>query len=84
MDPEIYAAFKASQHVSRQHRISGHLMKESSKRRRTKAQIEEEKQESIRKETEIREKLAAWSDMERMLEESERQKDIFKRLADVT
>ena len=84
MDPEIYQAFQASQHVSRQNGISGHLMKESANRRRSKVEIEEEKKESARKEQEIREKLAAWTDMERMLEESEKEKDLYKRQADVT
>jgi hypothetical protein len=41
MDPEIYAAFKASNHVSVQNGASGYLMKASSSRRRTKTEITE-------------------------------------------
>ena len=43
MDPEIHAAFMASQHVSTQHGSSGHLMKASANRRRTKTEIKEQK-----------------------------------------
>ena len=50
MDPEVYAAFKASQHVSVQNGISGNLMKASASRRRTKGEIEEQKMEAARKE----------------------------------
>ena len=60
MDPEIYAAFQASQHVSVQHGVSGHLMKATASRRRTKTQIEEEKLNTSKKEKEIQEKLDTW------------------------
>ena len=43
-------------------------MKASSKRRRSKAQVMEDKQAALRKEQEIQEKLAAWADLERALE----------------
>ena len=60
MDPEIYAAFQASQHVSVQHGASGNLMKASASRRRTKVQIEEEKLNAAKKEQDIQAKLAHW------------------------
>ena len=74
MDPEIYAAFQASTHVSVQHGISGHLMKASAKRRRTKAEIAEEKLETARKEAVIQERMAYMERMEQALEESERKR----------
>ena len=37
MDPAIFAAFKASKHVSVQNGVSANLMKVSAVRRRTKA-----------------------------------------------
>ena len=49
-------------------------MKASSTRRRSKAQILEDKQEALKKDTEIKEKLAAWSQLEAALEESERER----------
>ena len=52
--------------------LSTSLIQASASRRRSKAQIEEEKLESVRKEQEIKEKLAAWDQMEAALEESER------------
>ena len=55
------------------------MMKASAKRRRTKAEIEEEKLESMRKEQEIRQKLEAWEQMEAALEESERKNDKLRR-----
>ena len=54
-------------------------MKASAKRRRTKAEIEEEKLDTMKKEQEIREKLAAWEQMEAALEESERKNDKLRR-----
>ena len=74
MDPEIYAAFQASTHVSVQHGISGHLMKATAKRRRTKAEIAEEKLETARKEAVIQEKMAYMQRMEQALEDSERKR----------
>ena len=53
-------------------------MKASTKRRRSKAQILHDKEEALRKEIEIKEKLAAWDDLERALEESEREKEKIK------
>ena len=50
-------------------------MKASAKRRRSKAQIMEEKEAALRKETELKEKLAAWSQLEAALEKSEREKE---------
>ena len=50
-------------------------MKASAVRRRTKAQIEEEKANASLKEQEIADKLAAWDRLEMALEESERKKD---------
>ena len=47
-------------------------MKATAKRRRSKAQILEEKEAALKKELEMKEKLAAWSQMEAALEESER------------
>lgn len=51
--------------------ISSHLMKASSIRRRSKAQILQDKQAALKKEEDIRHKLAAWDEMEAALEESE-------------
>ena len=73
MDPEIASAFWNSQNVSIQNGISGHLMKSSAKRRRTKGEIEDAKMETIRKQQEIDEKLAVWKQMEAALESSEKQ-----------
>ena len=50
-------------------------MKASTKRRRSKAQIMEEKEAALRKDTEIKEKLAAWNQLEAALEKSEREKE---------
>jgi hypothetical protein len=54
-------------------------MKASSSRRRTKAQIEEEKLETARKEQEINDKLAHWDQMEAALEKSERTAEKLRR-----
>ena len=45
--------------------ISGHLLKASAQRRRSKAQIKEEKKAEERKQKQIAEKLAAYDEMER-------------------
>lgn len=55
-------------------------MKSSAKRRRSKAEILAEKEAALKKELEIKEKLAAWSQLEAALEESERKRqkqDVF-------
>ena len=54
--------------------LSTSLIQASASRRRSKAQIEEEKLQSKLKEQEIQEKLAAWDQMEMALEESERKR----------
>ena len=41
------------------------MMKSSAKRRRSKAQILEDKATAMKKEAEIQEKLAAWAQMEK-------------------
>ena len=41
------------------------MMKASAKRRRSKAQILEDKEAALKKDTEIKQKLAAWEQMER-------------------
>jgi hypothetical protein len=53
-------------------------MKASTKRRRSKAQILHDKQAALQKEQEIKEKLAAWDDLEKALEESEKEKEKMK------
>ena len=53
------------------------MMKAAAKRRRSKAQILEDKENALKKETEIKEKLAAWSMMEQALEKSEREKEML-------
>jgi hypothetical protein len=79
MDPEIYAAFKASNHVSVQHGASGHLMKASASRRRTKADIEEEKLAASAKEQEIQQKLQMWDQMEQQVQKSEQKAEKLRR-----
>jgi hypothetical protein len=49
-------------------------MKATASRRRTKAQIEEEKLDAAKKERDIQAKLAHWDEMEQALEESETQR----------
>ncbi len=44
--------------------VSGNLMKVSAKRRRSKVQIQEEKEAVLKKELEVQQKMAAWSSME--------------------
>ena len=78
IDPEVYKAFQQSQHVSVQNGSSGHLMKASAARRRTKVQIEEEKLNASLKEQEIQEKLQAWDQLEKALEESEAKQERMK------
>ena len=53
MDPMILAVFNASTHVSNAKGASQHMMKPTAKRRRTKAMIEEAKQDSIRMDAEV-------------------------------
>ena len=48
-----------------QNGTSGNMMKSSAKRRRSKAQIFEDKATAMKKEAEIQEKLAAWAQMEK-------------------
>ena len=50
-------------------------MKASATRRRSKAQILHDKAAALQKEQELKEKLAAWDDLERALEESEKEKE---------
>ena len=79
MDPEIYAAFMASKHVSTQHGASGHMMKASAKRRRTKTEIKEEKLAAATKEQEIQYKLQHWEQMQQELEKSQRDTEKLRR-----
>ena len=51
--------------------ISSHLLKASAKRRRSKAQIKDEKQAEERKQQEIIRKLAAYDQMEQRVKETE-------------
>jgi acylphosphatase len=81
MDPGVFAAFQASKHVSVQNGGSQFLFKASSVRRRSKAQILEDKaaegtkkQRMEKMEAEMKEKLAAWAEMEEALEQSETQR----------
>ena len=75
MDPDIHAAFLRSKHVSTQNGISGHLFKDSAKRRRSKAQILDDKAAELTKrqkleklEAEMKEKMTMWDEMEKALE----------------
>ena len=54
------------------------MMKPSAKRRRSRAEILEDKAAALKKEQEMKEKLAAWDDLERALEESEKEKEKMK------
>ena len=54
------------------------MMKPSAKRRRSRAQILEDKEAALKKDQEIKEKLAAWDDLERALEESEKEREKMK------
>jgi len=51
--------------------ISAHLMKASAVRRRSKAQILEDKEKALAREQEIKDKLAAWDHLTAALQESE-------------
>ena len=64
MDPEIFQAFSASTKVSLTKGVSSNMMKTVSKRRRTKREIEEQKQTAHDKEMEVRYKLANLERME--------------------
>ena len=64
MDPAIYQAFTASTKVSLSKGVSANIMKTVSKRRRTKREIEEDKQKAHDKEMEVRYKLANLDRME--------------------
>ena len=64
MDPEIFQAFTASTKVSLTKGVSSNMMKTVSKRRRTKREIEEDKQKAHDKEMEVRDKLANLDRME--------------------
>ena len=81
MDNDIFDAFQKSRHVSTQNGISSHLFKDSAKRRRSKAQILEDKAAEVHKrqrleqlETEMQQRMIAWQDMEAALESSETQR----------
>jgi hypothetical protein len=75
MDNDIFQAFQRSKHVSTQNGISSHLFKDSAKRRRSKAQILEDRalentkmQKFEQMEAEMQEKMAIWGQMESALE----------------
>ena len=81
MDNDIFDAFQKSRHVSTQNGISSHLFKDSAKRRRSKAQILEDKAAEVHKrqrleqlETEMQQRMMAWQEMEAALESSETQR----------
>ena len=61
-----------------QNGVAGHLMKASAKRRRSKAQILEDKALAMKKEAELHEKLEAWNRFEAALEESEKRQEKTK------
>ena len=63
--------------------ISGHLMKESAKRRKSKAQIKDERKEEQRKQQEIKEKLAEYDLMKAKMGEAHKvwnEKESYKQL----
>ena len=69
MDPGIYQAFAASTKVSLSKGVSANMMKAVSKRRRTRREIEDERQKAHDKEMEVRYKLANLDRMEAQIQE---------------
>ena len=69
MDPGIYKAFAASMKVSLSKGVSSNMMKTVSKRRRTRREIEDEKQKAHDKEMEVRYKLANLDRMAAQIQE---------------
>ena len=64
LDPQIYAAFQASNAVSTQKGVSSNLMKVSSKRRRGKQEIKDQKAAEEAKKAEDGRKLAEYDQMQ--------------------
>ena len=54
------------------------MMKASAKRRRSKAQILEDKAAALKKEAELEEKLAQWDQMEKSLNEAKMQNELLQ------
>ena len=88
MDPDVAAAFRASTKVSRKYLgkhpnnyivlivakgVSANLMQVGSKRRRTKRQIEEDREEAIRKEEETVASMAELAELRARMKELEEQ-----------
>ena len=71
MDPQIAAVYRESKAVSTNQGASYNLLKASSKRRRTKAQIEEEKREEQVRQADINSKMQRFSDMEQRFQQME-------------
>ena len=67
MNPQLAAAFKASTAVSVSHGNAAHMLKEQSKRRRTKAQIDADKEKKQRDDAVVQERLAAAEEMRQEL-----------------
>jgi len=78
MDPEIFQAFTASTKVSLTKGVSSNMMKTVSKRRRTRREIEDEKQKAHDKEMEVRYKLANLERMEAQILELKQQAELNK------
>ena len=67
MDPEIAKIYQASTAVSVSKGTSHNMMKATAKRRRGKAQIEEEKREQARRLQETEDKLARFAKLEKQV-----------------
>ena len=63
LDPEIYQIFKQSKSVSTTNGTAYHLMKAKASRRRTKAEIEEDKLNEAAKKLEIEIRLKKFEEM---------------------
>ena len=78
MDPGIYQAFAASTKLSLSKGVSSNMMKTVSKRRRTRREIEDEKQKAHDKEMEVLYKLANLDRMEAQIQELKQQAELNK------
>ena len=82
MDPQLAAAFGNSTHFSRKYRIpltnadskgsGAHLLKDGSKRRRTRQQIADDKERAVQEKIDIEQKLQRVAEFEEMRAERDR------------
>lgn len=80
MDPDIAQIFKQSSSVSMSKGTSSFLMKATAKRRRTRLEIEEDKQQEIAKKTEIEQKLNEYEQLKQHMEEMQQRIDIANKV----